>query len=252
MAITKRFDVKFKNHKVRVKYDMDKRFVSMTAASPELASEYLTLLMCAKKVGAVDTIAYKALETSNVIAMMRGKEVMNFLKANSIDPTVEKPNKTFVDILEAHEEEEKRVMSSIVVYCVNSDRFLFHKGSETKMAYLWTTDIKENEAPLGAAVRQLSNELGLRVSPDSLVPLWIREDKNMVYSHYLLVVRNEFSPADKSPGSYIWLRHDDFNTMDMYPIIGELFENEPLLGELVAPKKKGKINFSELVDDIIH
>ena len=57
---------------------------------------------------------------------------------------------------------------------------------------------------------------------------------------------------DKNPGSYIWLRHDDFNTMDMYPVIGELFENEPLLGELVAPRKKGKINFSELVDDIIH
>lgn len=40
--------------------------------------------------------------------------------------------------------------------------------------------------------------------------------------------------------------------MDMYPVIGELFENEPLLGEIVAPRKKGKINFSELVDDIIH
>lgn len=250
MAITKKFDVKFKNHQVRLRYSLDKRFVSITAASPELASEYLTLLMCAKKVGAVDTITYKSLADSDVIALIRGKEVMNFLKTDTIDPKLEKPKKTFVDILEA-QIEEKQVMSSIVLYCVNSNRFLFHKESETKMAYLWTTNIREHEAPLGAAVRQLSEELGLKISPDSLVPLWIHEDKNMVYSHYLLVVRNEFSPKNQNPSSYIWLRYDDFASMDMFPIIGELFENEPLLGELVTTKKKGKINFSELVDDII-
>lgn len=249
MAIAKRFDVKFKNHHVRLKYDIDKRFVSITAPSPELASEYLTLLMCAKKVGAVDSIAYKSKLESNIVALVRGKEVINFLKANTIDP-IKKPKKTFADILES-QIEEKHVMSSIVLYCINSNRFLFNKGSKTKMAYLWTTDIKENEAPLGAAVRQLSNELGLTVSPDSLVPLWIHEDSDTVHSHYLLVVRNEFTPANQSPSSYIWLSHSDFGTMDMFPIIGELFENEPLLGELVAPKNKGKINFHEIVDDII-
>lgn len=250
MAITKRFDVKFKNRRVRLKYNVDKQLVSVTSASPQLASEYLTLLMCAKKVGVVTSIAYKSLDDSNVIALIRGKEVVNFLKANSIDPLLEKPETTFADILEA-QVEEKQVLSSIVLFCVNSNRFLFHRGSETRMAGLWTTSIKKNEAPLGAAIRQLSNELGLRVSPDSLVPLWVHEDKDTVYSHYLLVVRNEFTPVNQSPGSYIWLRHDDFGTTDMFPVIGELFENEPLLGELVAPKKKGKINFSELVDDII-
>ena len=100
----KNFDGKYKNQKVRVSYDLEKKTVRVICREPNTGSAYVRNLITAGHVGLVDAVIYSSRPDSRVVALMRGTGLDSFLRAGLTKAEKVPTRKSFRELINNEED----------------------------------------------------------------------------------------------------------------------------------------------------
>lgn len=226
----------------------------------------------------ITSVALSAPPTDQTYAknvyLIRGENLLNYLKEPGSH------NDSVLDLLVKSEQESiqrqraehaaverdeaplrmvqnKVIGAGILPYCISTGRFLFgvrgQKVPGAGLVALFGGKGQPGETPQEIACREFREEAGIDIPPSKLAPLWLYEDKELVYHNFLLPVSTEFEP-DVDPeevAGHMWLTYREFAQTRMHPGVLNLFENDPTLQRIVTTGNRPVPKFTQIVDALM-
>ena len=104
-----------------------------------------------------------------------------------------------------------------LIYAKNTGRFLFLLRSNSSYAGMWGLvggKIDANETSKQALIREINEEIGIRLSDTKIIPvdLFTSTNKKFMYNTYLVILEEEFLPTlNNEHSGYCWC------TLTSYP-----------------------------------
>jgi hypothetical protein len=111
--------------------------------------------------------------------------------------------------------------AGILIFCSKTKRFLLLKRSvyvnEPGTWNLISGSVEDKESPYIAALRELKEETKAKNIILRKTPINIFKDGSFSFYSYLGIVEEEFTPVlDWENSSYIWIKKEDFNSLNLH------------------------------------